>query len=246
MKTENIRNLNIMRTSAEANAVYQQIRKDDMLAEFPLSAIKLKGPENITLKCTNAETADNMSKIITEKYGGTIKIRTVQQIAPNDPKLFTNETHSEVILIQLKDQNPILKDCNITIQQFYETTTYKDEKYRCLIIATDLQTDLLLIFNISEVRIYEHVNLLQCLHCLRFGHIQRTCTYGPVCKKWTLNHKTSKCIASKPMPKMRYINCTTANKNGANYRTQHRPSDERCQARIERIDALKALHLTKN
>lgn len=92
------------------------------------------------------------------------------------PKLFTDETSKELILAQLVDQNPILHGMALEIDQFYQTTTYKNEKYWCLILATDLtsQTKILqkgfLLFNIAEIKIYEYVNILQCANCLRYGH----------------------------------------------------------------------------
>lgn len=255
LKPQCIRNINIMGDKEQTNRVYQQLRKDDMLADIPSASIKTKGPANITLKCTSAENADIIAKKLNDEYGEAINIKTVQKQKPmiKVPKLFTDETSKELILAQLVDQNPILQGMPIEIDQFYQTTTYKDEKYWCMILATDLpsQTKILqrgiLHFNIAEIKIYEYVNILQCENCLRYGHFARTCTFAPCCKKCTLNHKTTQCIATTVKPKMKCINCITANNtNNNNYGTEHRPTDERCSSRQERINALKILHLAKN
>lgn len=102
-----------------------------------------------------------VSNKLAEKYGEALKIKTVNKTKPmiKIPKIFTNETHQDVILAQLVDQNPILKNIKIDIEQFYETSTYRDEKYRCLMIAVDLASHAKILkkgffhFNISEMKI---------------------------------------------------------------------------------------------
>lgn len=136
-------------------------------------------------------------KKLVEKYGTALKIKPVQSAKPmiKIAKLFTNEHSKEIILSQLVEQNLVLKDLKIEIEQFYETSTYNGDKYKCMIISTDLpsQTKILhkgfLLFNISEVKIYEYVIILQCANCLRYRHFARTCTFTSCCKKCTLNIK---------------------------------------------------------
>lgn len=143
-----------------------------------------------------------------------------------------------------------MKGTNIKFEKFYKMQTPRGDSYKNLVVSVDLQTHRkilkqgFLIFGFSEARTYEYVNALQCNRCLKYGHFARAFT--PSCKKCTLPHDTKECTSTTIMNNINYVNCLASNKLGANYSVRHRPTDERCQSRIERMNALKLLHLAKN
>lgn len=82
-------------------------------------------------------------------------------------RLYTDETTPELIFQQLIEQNLILKEMPIKYLQFYTTHPISKEPYHNIVIATDLPSHIellkksTLIFNLSEVRMFEYVNLIQ-------------------------------------------------------------------------------------
>lgn len=249
-----IRNINLNGTPEEIEKVSQLLRKDNLFAEMNLKSIKPKGKVNYTFKCADPKMAAQVTEKLTEKYGKVLQVKSIQPTLPQlkITKLYSDSPHSEEILVQIIEQNPWLKDIQIKVEQFYVTTTSKGETYKNLIISTDLKSHKILlkrgsiVFGFAESKIYEYINLLQCNRCLRYGHFARDCTFQASCKKCTLNHNTRECTAEGPMKNIKCVNCISANTRGALYSTRHRPTDERCQSRLERIDELKKLHISKN
>lgn len=254
MPAENIRNISIMGEHDEALKIANTLRKDNLFADMPINAINTKGPTNLTFKCNDKETAKAIAEKLQTKYHGKV---TVSNVNPTPPqlkitKLYTDEVHADIIMNQLIESNPVLDGIEFKIEQFYETTPSRGEPFKNIVISTTLENHTILlekgrlIFNMCESRIYEYVNILMCAKCLRYGHFARTCTFNPVCKRCSLNHQTSECIATEPLKNMKCINCIQSNRRGKNYGTRHRPTDERCQTRLERIAALKEQLLLKN
>lgn len=252
---ENIRNINITGTPEEVSRISTILRKDNVLQEYPILSIRPKGPANFTFKYADSTTADNVSKLLSTKYHGAL---TVERISPTLPqlkitKLYTSSNSIDEIVEQIRMQNQwITPEDIIKSEQFYEICPSKAPAYKNLVISTTLETFKknlkkgFVVFGFSESKVYEYINTLQCNQCLRYGHFSRDCRFPPNCKKCTLNHNTQECVATKIPSNLRCINCVIANQKGAQYSTRHRPTDERCQSRDERIEALIKLHLAKN
>lgn len=113
-----------------------------------------------------------------------ITIKNVTLVVPQIKvsRIFSDITTTDDIMHQLKDQNIWLANANISIDRIYEIDTASGI-YRNLIINCDLASQLLfiqkgsVIFGFSEFRCFEHVNILQCNKCMRFGHFARECTF---------------------------------------------------------------------
>lgn len=219
-----------------------------------LKTIRAKGAANITFKCDDSKSADAIAQRISAKYGETVQVKKIQPTEPQlkITKLNTDEEAPELIMHQLIESNPILRDMPYQIQQIYVTFPLNKEPYKNLVISTTLEYHNMilkkgsLIFNLSQSRLFEYVNLLMCARCLKYGHFARNCNFPPSCKKCSLNHPTTECIVTEPKRNMNCVNCIAANKRGAKYSIRHRPTDERCESRLERIAALKQELLSKN
>lgn len=150
-------------------------------------------------------------------------------------RLLTDLTDPNEILAQLMDQNIWLRNLSIQIDRIYTIKTPKIE-YTNAIINCDIDThrQILergrLLFGLSECRIYEQVNILQCLKCQRFGHFARECTFAASCKICAQDHETKNCTAEQS--KYTCHNCVLENKrNGTKLNTRHTSSDDRCPMR---------------
>lgn len=251
---QNIKNINIVGTPAEVINISNALKKDNFFAEIPLKSVKAKGSANLTLKCPDPESANQLAKTISEKYGKNIVVKDVKPQLPmiKITKLYTDEAHAALIMDQLVSTNAILNGVNYKVEQMYRTTPINGMPFVNIVISTDIasHTKLLkkgtLVFNLSECRIFEYIELLMCAKCLKYGHFARNCVFPPTCKKCSLNHQTRECTAETVMKNMKCTNCIAANKRGASYEVRHRPTDERCESRLERIAALKELMISKN
>lgn len=249
-----IKNLNIMGTKDEIAHITTALKKDNIFSTFAVKAVKSKGKANITIKCADPDSANAVSEQISKKYGKAIVVKDVNPTPPmiKITRIYSDEQHMELVMVQIIEQNPIFRDIPFKIEQTYTVTAFNGEPYRNIIISTDIKghQKLLkqgkLIFNLSECRVYEYVNLLMCSKCLKYGHFARNCVFPPTCKKCTLNHSTNECKALAPIKNMKCSNCIAANKRGKTYAIRHRPTDERCESRLERLSALKELMLSKN
>lgn len=253
MPVQCIKNLSIMGKPEEITHITNSLKMDNVFTDIPIKAVKSKGKANITLKCNDPASAQMVAESIKNKYGESVK-----DVIPTRPmikimKLHTDEAHAELIVDKLVQANLILKNVNFKIEQMYVTNPNNGLPFKNIIISTDINSHgkLLekgsLIFNLSECKLYEYINLLMCSRCLKYGHFARNCVF-PTCsrEKCSLNHPTRDCIATSVMKNMNCTNCIAANKRGASYAIRHRSTDERCESRLERIATLKQLIVAKN
>lgn len=249
---EAIRNVTIKVNEEEMETIAANIRKDNACAGIAFTAIKQKGKYNFTYKCTDAQSAAQVEKTLVDKYNGSIQVTCV---APpkNQVKItriFTEETDPNEILAQIQEQNIWMRNIDVQIERMYTINTSKTS-YTNVILNCDLKTHAQLIergriiFGFSECKIYEHVEILQCLKCQRYGHFARECSYATCCKNCALGHESKQCTLDTN--KYKCHNCHISNtKNGTKYDVRHTSTDDRCPMRIERIDALKEILLQKN
>lgn len=144
------------------------------------------------------------------------------------------------IALQLKQHNSILANKNFDIVDVYtvtsNTATYQNAILECdLALHKELCEKKTLICGIDECKIFEEINLLQCVKCLDYGHISTNCKSKVACRKCAQEHLAKDCQESRN----NCINCLRANEKGGTHRTNHRVSDGRCPVRKERFYALK-------
>lgn len=94
----------------------------------------------------------------------------------------------------------------------------------------------------AQRRVTEHVDILQCKHCWRFGHLKRTCTFQPTCKNCAGEHTSDGCPVADTKPIC--ANCVRHNTTTtASIPTSHSVAADNCPVRINRIERLR-MHFT--
>lgn len=246
-----IRNINVIVTTPEEDQrVATMIRNDELFAEFDIKAIKQRGKLSFTVIANSEQGAIQLEQRLLAKYQPRIEVIKVDATRPmvKITKLENTQRHTLEIEAQILAQNKWLDDIEFEIDRSYPVNA-QPESYLNLIVFSDLRgqkqmlTHGFIIFGGKECKIYEYVNVLQCVKCQRFGHYGRDCTHPAACKLCAGGHETKDCDANDNTS--RCVNCITANRNGAKFNIRHRATDERCGARLERIEALK-LHFAKN
>lgn len=243
--TAQIRNINVKITTPEEDKrVAKQIRNDELFAEFDIKSIKQRGSLSFTVTTTTEQGAIQLEQRLMAKYGDRIEVLKVVETRPmvkitriENTQRSTREIHAQILV-----QNKWLADVDFEIERTYPVNA-DPEPYLNLIVQTDLRgqkqmlTHGYIVFGGKECRIYEYVNVLQCVKCQRFGHYARDCTQQPTCRLCAAGHETKDCDADQTIS--RCANCLLANKSGAKYNYRHRSTDERCYVRMGRIEALK-------
>lgn len=179
---------------------------------------------------------------------------TISPVSDNSPqikitRIYVDTSDKIALKQQILQQNHWLTNASFEIMKTYKITAAK-EPYSNIVCKTDLPTQKLLldkdsiILGLTQCRLFEHINLLQCGNCQRYGHFKRQCALPPHCKKCSEAHPTAECPSTKFTNSC--INCIVANRSGYSFNVRHNVSDDRCPTRMERIDALKVFHASKN
>lgn len=212
-----------------------------------------KSHYNLSIKCADAGSAETLEKVLTDQFGEKIEISTARTIMPEIKvvRIFVTLPDPNDIIDMIKTYNPFLANAEMNLLRGYEIKTLAGV-YTNLIIACSLQTQKLilqrgnLLIGLSQCRVFENINTLQCLQCYAYGHFSRNCQSAIVCKICAESHNHKECIAEH----VKCINCVRENvkllKNKAPLlNTNHRANDERCKCRIERLNGLKHYFLKK-
>lgn len=244
--TNTLRNIIIAGPPDKQDKLAETLRRDDFCVGLGIKAIVKRGKLGYLLRCDDSNAATLVSGKIAEKYGKDIIINPVTTPQPRIRMVglqFTGNLHNDEIAEQIREQNAWLLEADFKIIDHYEVTT-KNSKYVNAIATCDLETQRLLldrgtiVFGFSSCKVYEDIRTLQCFKCQRFGHTSRDCNQLDRCKFCAENHESIKCKKKTELPIC--ANCTDANKQGEKYRTRHRSTDQNCQSRSQRIDAIKA------
>lgn len=183
---------------------------------------------------------------MTAKYREAIRISTAAKKLPQVKliRLSGVSTDCDEITDQLRRQNRILRDSEFSIVSTYTVNSPRGQ-YINVILECDLPlldkiiSQRTLIFGFAEIRAFEHVEILQCLKCLSFGHLAGSCKGSVHCRRCAEAHLSAEC----PTPTtIKCFNCVAANKKGAKYKASHSSTDARCPVRKERIEGLKEFH----
>lgn len=229
----------------------EMIQKDNICATLHLESVKKEGKANFTIKCPDAETAKKLEETMKDKYGNKVEVKGVNPATPKVKiiRVPTGITDKDQIKKQLVNRNQWLRDARFNIAEIYTIEVVK-HPYTNIIVETDLLTQRLMlkkgvvIFGFQECRIFEHINVLQCNRCSRYGHFARECFLPANCKKCSESHETKDCVVNEVINKCH--NCILANKRGESYNIRHCVTDDRCPVRMERVLALKICFAGKN
>lgn len=248
---EAIRNINIVGDEDSCQQTLAKLQKDTACAAIPITAIKMKGKYNLTIKCNSPDAAAEAETTLKSTYGPAIQIKGVAQQSPQIKivRIFGDFPLKDDIKQQLIEQNSWLGESNFEIERVYSVSS-GNTTYQNAILNVDLQLQKKflerkhVIVGFTECRCFENINLMQCLRCFGYGHFARNCKSSIRCKKCGESHETKDCVSTSRQDKC--ANCLTPNKRGTSYNVKHRVTDDRCPCRIERIEALKTLFRSKN
>lgn len=230
--------------------VANKLRSDNLCSKYKIISIKERSPFSYTIKCASAEDADEVCKLLSNKYIPSVEFKSVVIRKPEIKivRIFTELPSVADIEEQLRTQNSWLKEAIFKIEQVYQIST-PNQKYYNIIISCEIEVQELflnkgaVICNFNECKVYENISLLQCTKCVGYGHIAKECKNQIKCKKCADNHTTTDCTAET----LKCANCFSANEtNNKNFNTRHNAAFDRCPVRLERINALKNLLTTKN
>lgn len=235
----------------DAKKVMSQLRSDNVCGDTQIVDVKGMGQKEILIKCNTVDDANKVQERLTEKYGTQIAFTEVKVFTPmvKISHLLTTAEHKHDIKDQLIDQNKWILPDEFEIKDMY--LTIRNDPSARTIIATCSPKMLeifieqkYVIFGLKKSQIFEHIDLLQCARCWRYGHMARNCSATEArCKKCTGDHISSKCDSE---PKLECVNCLAENKKGKKFNINHQPTSDRCPTRKARIEGLKAYHLAKN
>lgn len=257
---ENIRNLVLIGSSEHVTATMEKINADTVILDMKLMAIIRKSENNFTIKCPDKDTADKFHEHMQKTYSRASVVCTKVQMKRPQIKISgaripivddeSDEQLKETVLVQIRHQNQWMSKMeDIVIEEVYQVTTARI-KYVNVIISSGLKTQESLlkkgtiILGFTQCRVSEHIDMIQCQNCNRFGHFRHTCTFTTNCRKCGQAHDKSVCDTVNPNPSCN--NCLLANAQGASHNVRHRVTDDRCPIKVERINALKIQLLRKN
>lgn len=168
-----------------------------------VSRVKYVRDGGIAISCTKKEDIKNLSENIKKKLSKEYEINIPQKKNPKlkvvniETKLIENpETLIETIIkqnsINTEEDTRVLKILN----------AYEDKKRKTGTIIVEVDQNTFNLINKKEVlyigwrkcKYFEHINVIQCYKCWKFGHMSQQCTnVNIVCPKCSQNHKQEEC-----------------------------------------------------
>lgn len=164
-------------------------------------------------------------------------------------RLPTEESDKAAVKATIMESNDWLAGHNFEITQVYNISIGTQSTYTNCSIECEVETQEEILrrgainFGDLKCRAYEQIEVMQCNNCSRLGHISMNCPGTITCRKCSENHSHNVCTSTT----LKCINCDHANTAfGKAYNTAHNSAFDRCPARLERIEAIKRLVLSKN
>lgn len=210
-----------------------------------ITSIISKSKNFITVKCANATDAEEMQRRCRTKYQDRLIIEKVKEQKPrNKIKNIPIDLQSADVKLSLQEQNVWLRNADFNIAERYNVPI-ENPRYSNIIVECGIPLQLkflekgTVICNFDEKKCYESTNVMQCTKCFRFGHFARTCNeLQSTCSVCAGDHAESQCASEDTRPKC--INCIRSNeKFGTALNINHRPTDDRCNCRKDKINATK-------
>lgn len=217
------------------------------MKDVKIDSIARKSNDFITVKCANADDALTIESALKQKFKDELTITGVKLATPQVKivNIGTSELlDHDAFISMLKEQNHWLRNLKLEIAEVFSVpgnkTNYSNAIINCDISALKILLEKgSVICGFAEKNVYEHIRVLQCFNCQRFGHVAANCSADPVCRYCSGNHASPIC-EDKSLKKC--SNCVRENNvNGSKFNILHRASDERCPCRAARIKALKML-----
>lgn len=225
------------------------IRKDNLCVDLPIVSIANKGRQNMTVKCADPHTAETFETLMKQKYKDSVQIMKVSPTLPRVKitPIFTDSNDPKEVMNQLLRQNQWMSTFEFEFDALYGVQS-RNVFYRTLILkcSDGLLHEMLnrkrIMFGMQLCRVYEQIDLLQCKKCMRYGHFARECAFDIVCRNCSKQHEHTDCNEQQ----WSCNTCINANKSGRNFTTSHKATDDRCASRMERVNAIKEVLISKN
>lgn len=239
-----IRNVKINGTTQEEiDRISKHLSNNYICQDVGIKTINNKARDFITIKCKSNDDAVKLESTLKSQYGSELNITNVKD---SDPKfkiigVSMQDLSSSQILLNLKEQNDWLTNADLAYVDSFEVPN-KNGFYTNIVIACDIPTlrrvleKGSVICGLNMKKVYEHIEILQCFKCQRFGHIASACKSDPICKFCGGDHESKLCGEKQTFS---CSNCIREIKNGAKINAGHKATDERCPMRSSRINGLK-------
>lgn len=181
------------------------IKSDNMCEGAKIFDISSIGNEFIIIKVTNVQDAEKVKQALTTKYATDIQIMPTVVFKPS-----VKISRIMILMQALSRQPEEIKDqiCNqntwIDIAEFNIVDCYltklQDQEFMTVIgecsynMHAKFMKRQFIIFGLKKSLVHEHIRLLQCGKCWRFGQIGQRCNNDIIiCRKCTQDHLTSAC-----------------------------------------------------
>lgn len=247
-----IRIITLKGSEAERTAFLATLRNGDALKGNHITSVIVKGNISITCKFTDENEASKFEASMNTAYNNHLLCKKVIQ-RPFEIKvvrMLTADMTQDTVFAQLKNENIVLRDAEVNLVCMFKITTDRLTYSNMIISTTSLETHdsilsgVSLNFNNSKCRVFEIVNTLQCLKCMRFGQFSTGCPNTITCRICASDHDYKSCANQDKPPSC--SNCLLSNQTGTDHNTRHRATDDRCPIKVARINTIKVSLTPKN
>lgn len=234
---ESMRTIKIKAT--DVKMVSERLHSDKECQHLGISSVRAKGNGIYSVRCKSGAAAQAVEEHFKVKFAGDIDIVPVKGTTPQIKILgIKSDLSDEALMKDIEDQNYWLKEGGAKINRRYEMKGRRGGIYYVTIVDCDVETQIemlkrrAIVYGFSDRRVFEHVELLSCLKCQRYGHFSADCKFHASCKHCAEEHKITDC-PNKNKP-AQCANCKRAKLDAT-----HSANAHFCKSRTERMDGLK-------